>query len=238
MSISIDTYKTNGLRFWNESQLIIRENFTKFVKQLITDKLRNLNYAWNVHFIEGPILTPQSLMNSSYDSEDIFLTDWVKGNDNFALRAETTSSSYEYAKMLLNNNKCKLPLCVIQQGKSFRKEANDGASANKLRFYEFNQLEFQCIYSNTTKADYREAVIHNLSIFISNFLNKETRIVDSDRLPSYSSSTKDIEVLMDNGVWKEVASCSIRTDFSQNTFVCEFAIGLDRVVMLASKEYY
>jgi len=46
-----------------------------------------------------------------------------------------------------------------QVGKSFRRELTDGATAAKLRFLEFTQLEFQCIYSSNTKADYREPLI-------------------------------------------------------------------------------
>jgi hypothetical protein len=55
------------------------------------------------------------------------------------------------------------------------------------------------------------------------------RTIASDRLPSYSESTIDIEV-PHNFLDREVASCSIRTDYSENTRVVEIAIGLDRLV--------
>ena len=69
-----------------------------------------------------------------------------------------------------------------------------------------------------------------------------TRIVESDRLPSYSKQTLDIEV--DNGdKWMEVCSVSTRTDFKQkanfitnqtsikkDVLVLELALGLDRCV--------
>ena len=61
----------------------------------------------------------------------------------------------------------------------------------------------------------------------------DTRVVDSDRLPSYSESTRDIEVRRAND-WKEAASCSIRTDFSPDTRVVEMAFGLDRLVTIAA----
>ena len=61
------------------------------------------------------------------------------------------------------------------------------------------------------------------------------RFVESDRLPSYSESTLDIEVPY-NGEWKEVASCSIRNDFSEDTRVAEIAIGMDRLVEMYSKK--
>lgn len=61
--------------------------------------------------------------------------------------------------------------------------------------------------------------------------NQEIRFVESDRLPSYSESTLDIETNYRDD-WKEIASCSIRTDFSEDTRVCEIAIGLDRLIEL------
>ena len=68
------------------------------------------------------------------------------------------------------------------------------------------------------------------------------RIVESDRLPSYSKRTMDIEV--DNGdKWMEVCSISLRTDFDKKAIfqakkkvvekellVLEIAFGLDRLV--------
>ena len=119
---------------------------------------------------------------------------------------------------------------VWQVGKSFRVEKSDGATASKLRFNEFHQLEFQCIYSAGTKAHYRKYLMEAVSKDISMFLFGEViRNVESDRLPAYSESTLDIEVPFKND-WKEVASCSIRTDFSEDARVCEIAIGLDRLV--------
>jgi glycyl-tRNA synthetase len=70
-----------------------------------------------------------------------------------ALRAETTASSYLYAGYLLAHD-VKPPVCVWQAGKSFRREKSEGASAAKLRFFEFYQQEFQCVYGVNTKADY------------------------------------------------------------------------------------
>jgi glycyl-tRNA synthetase len=68
------------------------------------------------------------------------------------------------------------------------------------------------------------------------------RIIPSDRLPSYSQITSDVEV--DNGdKWMEVCSISRRTDFpdklrfitkkgviEKDALVLEIAIGLDRCV--------
>lgn len=70
-----------------------------------------------------------------------------------------------------------------------------------------------------------------------------TRLVKSDRLPSYSKSTIDVEVQNDDGMM-EVCSMSLRTDFpgkvqftspknkvvEKELLVAEVAIGLDRCV--------
>ena len=104
---------------------------------------------------------------------------------------ETTALSYLHAKELLHHS-LKAPLCVYQASKSFRKEQDQ---ANKhMRLKEFKQLEFQCIYSKTTKNDYQMSVINDIAIFVKNLLKLNTRLVYSDRLPSYSEKTIDIEV--------------------------------------------
>jgi glycyl-tRNA synthetase len=118
-------------------------------------------------------------------------------------------------------------------GKSYRREKSDGANAAKLRFFEFTQAEWQCIYGLNTMADYRAVIMPALLDKISWLTDRETRIVPSDRLPGYSLRTDDIEVDF-NGRWTEVASISTRTDF-EGAQVLEIAIGIDRVVDVATK---
>ena len=68
--------------------------------------------------------------------------------------------SYAYAKHLLNPHnaeKVRMPLVVWQHGKSFRREQDQPTKFMRLK--EFNQLEFQCIYSPSTAADYAEKLI-------------------------------------------------------------------------------
>ena len=125
-----------------------------------------------------------------------------------------------------------MPLCVWQARKSFRRETNDGATAEKLRFNEFWQLEFQCIYRADTKADYRSALVPAIAAEVERFTRMTTAVIPSDRLPSYSESTLDIEAQF-KGQWREVASCSIRTDYADDMRVCEIAIGLCRVAEMA-----
>ena len=218
-------YKFGGLRFWDEDEIELREIMISRLSGVLRRALIDVNPAWRFKRTEGPILTPAEFINPEYTADDLFVTN----HKDWALRAETTASSYAVAK----KDQGKLPLCVWQVGKSFRRELSDGATASKLRFNEFYQLEFQCIYAVGTKADYRQFLIDALSPEVSRLLAcSEMRVIDSDRLPSYSESTLDFEVKY-NGAWKEIASMSIRNDFSPNTKVCEIAFGLDRLVEIA-----
>lgn len=229
MSVATTEFKTGGLRFWTQSEIISRQNFIQAILNQLTVSLQSINTAWTFHQTETPILTPRELFSSEYTDKEIFKTDWNKGNSDFYLRAETTAGSYAYAKMLVDQGTY-YPLCVWQVGKSFRKEANDGASPAKLRFNEFNQLEFQCIFKDTTKVDYRnEEVLESLAKVVARHTGRPSRLIESDRLPAYSLSTIDIEIELESGEWKEMASCSLRNDFKDGTLVAEFAFGLDRI---------
>lgn len=228
--MSIALYQLGGLRFWSEREIDLRDAFMRRVASEVKSTLTGVNSAWRFARCEGPILAPRSKIGDAYSDDDVFVTNHVAGGEPLCLRAETTPSSYAYARALGG----KLPLCVWQSGISSRRERNDGASAKKLRFNSFWQLEFQCIYRADTKADYRAALIPIVEHEIKRFTMAETRIVESDRLPSYSKSTLDIEALHD-GSWREMASCSIRTDYADDVLVCEIAIGLDRVATLAAR---
>lgn len=227
--MSVALYNTGSLRFWSEDEIKLREQLVSTFADTVSTNLKEVNLAWQCHRIEAPVLTPRSLM-PAYDDDDVFATEHVAGGEQLALRAETTPGSYAWAKFALNN--MKLPLCVWQAGKSYRREQNDGASAAKLRFNEFWQQEFQCIYSADSKADYRAKIIDKVAHAIKLATQSDVRIVESERLPAYSDSTLDIEAL-DGETWREMASVSIRKDFSETTKVLEVAIGLDRVVTLA-----
>lgn len=147
-----------------------------------------------------------------------------------------------------HNSQVKPPLVVWQAGKSFRRE-QDQVTKN-MRLKEFYQQEFQCIYTADTLNDYHSAVLEPLRRMVAEVIHMPVRIVESDRLPSYSEVTMDLEV--DNGdKWMEVASISRRNDFptkvsfdtrkgrvEKDVKVLEIAIGLDRLVynyMLASQ---
>lgn len=227
-------YKLGGLRFWNEREILLREQATTRLAMFVREKLLSINLAWQFQRVEGPLLMPRSYISPSYDADDIFMLSAKLGEDDAALRPETTASSYLYAKYLLKSGTAKLPLCVWQSGKSFRREQNDGASASKLRYNEFYQLEFQCIYKTDTKADYRAHIIGSLASELLAILVLPTRAVPSDRLPAYSTKTDDIEARKYDK-WHEIASISTRTDFSDDCLVLELAIGTDRLIALSGE---
>lgn len=235
----IKLYETNGLMFWNKHEIKYRNYIKEVFSQTIEEILRNENKMWQFYEIEAPLLTPRTLVNQNYTNEDI----WVQESSEdveLVLRPETTPSSYTYACHLLDSNMVLPPFCIHQTGKSFRRE-QDQVSKN-MRLKEFYQQEFQCIYASDTLNDYQEKVLEPLREMFSKTIGMEARIVDSDRLPSYSERTVDIEV--NNGdKWMEICSISKRKDFPQtvkfNTkkgtiekemTVLEIAIGLDRCV--------
>lgn len=240
--MSTALYEIESLRFYNEDEIELRELMVQRFASVIRRAMQDLNSAWRFTRVEGPILTPRIFVSSAYDDSDIFVTQVKKMGSQLVLRPETTKSSYLAAIPKLTKQgtseftKKNLPLCVWQVGKSFRVEKSDGATAAKMRFNEFYQQEFQLIYSEGTLAPIRETARAAVVKEIGRFLKSPAiRVVESDRLPAYSESTLDIEVGLDGGEWREVASCSIRTDFTENTRVCEIALGLDRLVEICSQ---
>lgn len=223
-------YELGGLRFWSQEEIENREAFQLAASRLVTRTLSDVNPAWRHYRTEGPCLSPRDRISDSYDDNDLFMTNHVAGGSNLYLRAETTPSSYAVARQIGG----KLPVCVWQAGKVFRRETNDGASAAKLRFNDFWQLEFQCIFRADTKVDYRQKLLDVLEPLVMRHTGAFVRLVNSDRLPSYSRSTIDIEAMY-RGNWKEVASCSIRTDYADDVLVCEIAFGLDRIATIATE---
>lgn len=244
-------YPIAGLRFWSEKEIQQREQAIGRLAGCVERTLLDLNQSWRLERVEAPVIMPLAGFSDAYDADDVFSLRREMNAETWALRAETTPGSYLYAKHLLQATSIKPPLCVWQAGLSFRTEAADGATAAKLRFNAFYQLEFQCIYRADSHADYAKALRDALEIELSAITGQATRQVPSDRLPSYATETIDIE-----GLWapapgqteyKEIASTSRRTDFPvfdpylgatpKNTLtVFEVAIGLDRVVALSNQE--
>lgn len=226
-------YGFGGLQFWTEREIMLRAQIIARMSSLVMSTLHDINRRWSFARVDGPIITPARHINDAYDGDDVWVLNALLGGSHPALRPETTASSYVYADYLIKSGKEALPLCVWQAGKSFRRETNDGASAAKLRFNEFYQLEFQCIYALDTKADYRNAIERVIAGEITRLVaagvtTGAARLVESDRVPSYSRITRDVECMY-KGRWTEMCSISTRTDF-KDAEVLEIALGLDRIV--------
>lgn len=234
-------YEVNGLMFWTKRGIELRRNFEMHYARELYATLLTMNEAWKSFHMEGPLLTPRSVINQNYTNEDIWVQEVLDTETPLALRPETTPSSYVYAQHLLNSHPPqKPPFMVWQAGKSFRREQEQ--PIKHMRLKEFYQQEFQCVFAADTENDYHSNILEPVRRMISETVSLPTRIVESDRLPSYSLKTMDVEV--DNGdKWMEVCSISLRTDFPQKArfqskkgiiekdlLVLEVAIGLDRCV--------
>ena len=240
-----NTFDINGLIFWNEEEIRLRETFRDYFARCMQVHLQALNQQWKFFYVEAPLLTPRDLLNPNYTEDDI----WLQWGDHrvenapreLALRPETTPGSYAYAQYLLNNQLSVFPPFVVwQAGKSFRREIVQ--PTKHMRLKEFYQQEFQCIYSADTANDYYEAMLENVQRMIASMIHLPTRLIESDRLPTYSLRTMDVEV-WNGDKWMEICSISKRTDFPQklafqskkglvekDALVLEVAIGLDRCV--------
>ena len=242
--MSIPLYKnvTNCLRFYDEEEILLRKQIVETVTFNLKRTLKNMNPAWSFHQCDAPVLLPENFVAREYkDNEDVFKLSGTRfGGKKMFLRPETTAGSYLYLQHLLTANsnykKIKLPVCVWQAGKSFRTESNDGASATKLRFNEFYQLEFQCCFSKSTKAEYLLPIVKTIRESLRAKIGAHVRVVYSDRTPKYAHTTTDIEVHYGNR-WVELCSISERKDsIIPNSKVIEVAIGLDRVTTVCTGE--
>lgn len=254
--MSLSLYPTSALRFWRQDEIRLRDRIKATITEGVQQSLLDMNQMWRFEEVDTPVLMPKSEFSCAYDDDDIFvIRDQIAAHD-FALRAETTIGSYRVAEHLFKSTKIKAPFCIYTMGQSFRQERSDGATAAKLRFNAFYQLEFQCIYTKPfvddngkqqgTTAPIADTVRAALVPIVKQITGLETRLVPSDRLPAYATETIDIEVLwqsptMDKPEWKEVASTSIRTDFREISGhkryeVFEIAFGIDRLICIAKDD--
>lgn len=233
-------YDRNGLVFWTENEIRVRNMLVDYFVNGMKNALKAENRAFEMIQVEAPILTPLGFINPNYSQDDYFATDdkghcpTAAAGAMLALRPETTAGSYKYAQWLLDHTetKTRLPICVWQHGKSFRRE-QDQVTKN-MRLKEFYQLEFQCLYGVTTQNDYSKNVVPAVQRMIADMIGP-CYIERSDRLPSYSEETLDV-VCDANKM--EVCSISKRTDckWTQGSGqqceakVLEIAIGTDRCV--------
>lgn len=235
-----NVYGINGLIFWSEREIRLRDQMKRNFACGMRDILLGTNPSWAMVEVEPPLLTPRSLLNPNYTNDDIWVQDSFDNEIELALRPETTPGSYAYAQHLIHHGMQKPPFCVWTAGKSFRRE-QDQVSKN-MRLKEFYQQEFQCIYAADSFNDYHTSILEPVKKMIGDEIFMEARVIPSDRLPSYSQITSDVEV--NNGdKWMEICSISRRTDFpskyrfqsksewkEKDLLVLEVAIGLDRCV--------
>jgi glycyl-tRNA synthetase len=234
-------YDVNALVHWTEREIEMREAMARFFAAEVRRFLLSENPAWRFDRCEAPLLVPRALISDAYSNEDVWVQERMSPTDHaLVLRPETTPSTYAYMRhVLASHARVRPPLCVWQAGKSFRREQEQ--PTKHMRLKEFWQQEFQCLYTADTFNDYQEAALEPVRRMIAAMVGLPTRIVESDRLPSYSLRTADVEV--DNGdKWMEVCSISKRTDFGpvavptkrgveeRETLVLEIAVGLDRCV--------
>lgn len=211
-------YGKNGLLSFDSRWIFYREWISDMIIFEITRELLSINRAFDIRRIECPILTPNEMIDSEYNRDNMFS---CSSGDGLVLRPETTAGSYAYAQSLIKSFEARLPLVVYQHGKSFRNE-QDKVTAN-MRLKEFYQLEFQVLYSPTTKCDYGAHLRDFVCQLLSSVVGK-SKLVQSDRLPKYSKNTVDVAC---DGM--ELCSMSNRTDFSDAENF-EIAIGTDRCV--------
>jgi len=239
----LNLFNVNSLVHWEEREINMRDHMVRFFSEEVRSFLRSVNPAWDVRRVEAPALTPRALISDAYTNADIWAQEQLTETDApLVLRPETTPSTYVYMQHILgNHSRTRLPLCVWQAGRSYRREQEQ--PTKHMRLKEFWQLEFQCAYTADSGNDYHAAALEPVRRMIAALIPLPTRIVPSDRLPAYSQTTVDVEV--DNGdKWMEVCSISRRTDFperyrtqpkkgpavEQDVLVLEIAIGLDRCV--------
>lgn len=239
----LNLFNVNSLVHWEEREINMRDHMVRFFSEEVRTFLRSVNPAWDVRRVEAPALTPRALISDAYTNADIWVQEQLSEADpSLVLRPETTPSSYVYMQHILgNHSRTRLPLCVWQAGRSYRREQEQ--PTKHMRLKEFWQLEFQCAYTADSGNDYHAASLEPVRRMIASLIPLPTRIVPSDRLPAYSQTTVDVEV--DNGdKWMEVCSISRRTDFPEryrtqpkkgpavehDVLVLEIAIGLDRCV--------
>lgn len=235
-------YEIGGLRMWRQDALRLRRRIAEALVDETQAYLRDLNPAWRFEEVEAPAMMPMSAMSGAYTSDDVFvLQDAPAGTEQWAMRPETTDGSYRAAVHMLRTTKIKPPLCVWQMGTSYRRERSDGATAQKLRFNAFTQLELQCIYPEDTAYDFVPNLREALCSRVGQLTGRISETAVSDRLPAYSTQTVDIMCAGPAATATfEVASMSRRTDFPavpgfKPMKVFEIAFGMDRLVALTTR---
>src|SRR5580693_8758734 len=146
----LSLYQANGLVHWTDREIRLRDMMIAHFAGEVSLFLRQVNPAWDIRRVEAPVLTPRALISGAYGPEDVFMQQRLGDHDrDLVLRPETTPSTYIYMQHLLNTHgRVRLPLCIWQAGKSFRREQDE--AVKHVRRKEFWQMEFQCAYTADT----------------------------------------------------------------------------------------
>lgn len=204
-------YDYNALPFYSEEDIFLREKFTQSLARELQAILLSTNPAWTMTRIEAPCLIPRDLVNANYTNDDLFVQEERDPNKKIlVLKPETTPSTYAFMLDAISKQQKRPPMCVWQLSKSFRREQDQ--PTKHCRFKEFYQQEFQCLFASESFNDYFSVVAPQMAEVFMRETNCPTRLVLSDRLPSYSEKTWDVEV-WNSEKWMEVCSMSLRKDF-------------------------
>ena len=204
-------YDYNCLPFYSEEEITQRERFTQNLAFHLRRLLLATNPAWSMHRIEAPSLIPRALISSNYTNEDLWVQEEPDPNrQQLVLKPETTPSTYAWLREQMRHSRLRPPVCVWQLSKSFRREQDQ--PTKHCRFKEFYQQEFQCLFTADSANDYFSVIAPQMAEVFMMEVNCPTRLVESDRLPSYSEKTWDVEVWNEDK-WMEVCSMSLRNDF-------------------------
>ena len=149
----------NSLVHWEEREIHLRDHMIGFFSQEVGRFLKSVNPAWDVRRVEAPALMPLVMVSSAYSNVDIWVQEQLSAGDTaLVLRPETTPSTYAYMQYILgNHSKTRLPLCVWQAGRSYRREQEQ--ATKHIRLKEFWQLEFQCAFTTDSGNDYHAACL-------------------------------------------------------------------------------
>ncbi|MBB3567383.1 histidyl-tRNA synthetase [Rhizobium sp. BK491] len=126
----LNIYNVNSLVHWEERGIRLRDDFVRFFSDEVASFLRSTNPAWDIRRVEAPTLMPRNLVSDAYSNSDIWVQKRMSNTEaELVLRPETTPSTYAYMQHLLgNHSRTRLPLCVWQAGKSYRREQDSRAN--------------------------------------------------------------------------------------------------------------
>lgn len=208
----------NGFYFLDEVDIERRDSIVRSLTAAYKTHLLRVNKAIQLVRVETPCLTPASLLKPHIDAS----FELIPATDMY-LRPESTAGTYEAFRQMYpisSQRAARLPICVWQVSRSFRNEGKP--TWEKLRFREFEQIEYQLFYGIGTKVDYHAEAVK----FVVGWLKEnglEPLVTTAEETPHYSEVTTDVYL----GEHETVA-VSTRKDFECP--VLEMSVGLTRLM--------